>query len=243
MARRQHRRACRRRSPFELIAGGRSNLTFRATDAKGVALVVRRPPLGHVLASAHDMGREHRLISAVGTTNVPVPPALGLCTDESVNGAPFYVMGFVDGVVLDTPDKAEVMDRRDASGRRLPPDRRPRRSPRRRCRRRRARRPRPPRRVRRAAAQAVVDPVGQLEDARAAGDRRDRAAAARAHPRAAGHVDRPRRLPPRQLPRRTPPPARSTPCSTGSCARSVTRWPTSATSACTGPTTAGRPTG
>jgi aminoglycoside phosphotransferase (APT) family kinase protein len=96
---------------FELIAGGRSNLTFRVTDAKGVALVVRRPPLGHVLASAHDMGREHRLISAVGTTNVPVPPALGLCSDESVNGAPFYVMGFVDGVVLDTPDKAAVMDR------------------------------------------------------------------------------------------------------------------------------------
>ncbi len=96
---------------FELIAGGRSNLTFRATDAKGVALVVRRPPLGHVLASAHDMGREHRLISAVGTTDVPVPPALGLCTDESVNGAPFYVMGFVEGVVLDTPEKAEVMDR------------------------------------------------------------------------------------------------------------------------------------
>src|SRR4029077_2031916 len=96
---------------FELIAGGRSNLTFRVTDAKGVALVVRRPPLGHVLASAHDMGREHRLISAVGTTNVPAPPALGLCSDESVNGAPFYVMGFVDGVVLDTPDKAEVMDR------------------------------------------------------------------------------------------------------------------------------------
>jgi aminoglycoside phosphotransferase (APT) family kinase protein len=96
---------------FELIAGGRSNLTFRATDANGAALVVRRPPLGHVLASAHDMAREHRLISAVGTTNVPVPPALGLCTDESVNGAPFYVMGYVEGVVLDAPDKAAVMDR------------------------------------------------------------------------------------------------------------------------------------
>ena len=64
---------------------------------------MRRPPLGHVLATAHDMAREHRIIAAVGTTGVPVPPALGLCTDESVNGAPFYVMGFVDGVVLDTP--------------------------------------------------------------------------------------------------------------------------------------------
>src|SRR5437764_366347 len=86
---------------FELIAGGRSNLTFRATDANGVELVVRRPPLGHVLATAHDMAREHRLIAAVGRTDVPVPPALGLCEDESVNGAPFYVMGFVDGAACD----------------------------------------------------------------------------------------------------------------------------------------------
>jgi aminoglycoside phosphotransferase (APT) family kinase protein len=74
-------------------------------------LVVRRPPLGHVLATAHDMAREHRLISAVGKTDVPVPKALGLCTDESVNGAPFYVMAFVDGVVLDAPEKAGAMDR------------------------------------------------------------------------------------------------------------------------------------
>src|SRR5215204_6282311 len=94
---------------FELIAGGRSNLTFRATDAAGVELVVRRPPLGHVLATAHDMGREFRLISAVGTTDVPVPPALALCNDDSVNGAPFYVMGYVDGVVLDSPDRAEAV--------------------------------------------------------------------------------------------------------------------------------------
>jgi len=105
-------------APFEyqLIAGGRSNLTFRVTDAKGVALVLRRPPLGHVLASAHDMGREHRLISAVGTTNVPVPPALGLCTDESVNGAPFYVMGFVDGPILRS--KTEAEERFDEADRR-----------------------------------------------------------------------------------------------------------------------------
>src|SRR3954452_10411607 len=95
---------------FDLIAGGRSNLTFKVTDGAGNDFVLRRPPVSHVLASAHDMGREHRLISALGPTDVPVPPALGLCTDESVNGAPFYVMGFVDGVVLDTPEKAEVMD-------------------------------------------------------------------------------------------------------------------------------------
>ena len=85
---------------FELIAGGHSNLTFGVTDAAGGHYVLRRPPLGQVLATAHDMSREHRIISALGPTNVPVAPALGLCTDESVNGAPFYVMEFVDGHVL-----------------------------------------------------------------------------------------------------------------------------------------------
>jgi len=103
---------------FQLIAGGRSNLTFLVTDDNGIRYVLRRPPLGHVLATAHDMAREHRIISAVGQTNVPVPTTLGLCTDESVNGAPFYVMNFVDGVVLDNAEKAELLDkslRRSAS--------------------------------------------------------------------------------------------------------------------------------
>ena len=94
---------------FDLIEGGRSNLTYRVGDAAGHRYVLRRPPLGHVLATAHDMGREHRIISAVGSTGVPVPPTLGLCTDETVNGAPFYVMGFVDGVVLDHPDKGAAL--------------------------------------------------------------------------------------------------------------------------------------
>jgi aminoglycoside phosphotransferase (APT) family kinase protein len=100
------------RAPFtyDLIAGGRSNLTFRVTDANGTRYVLRRPPLGHVLATAHDMAREYKIIAAVGRTNVPVPPALGVCTDDSVNGAPFYVMGFVDGVVLDSADKAALLD-------------------------------------------------------------------------------------------------------------------------------------
>jgi aminoglycoside phosphotransferase (APT) family kinase protein len=55
------------------------------------------------------MAREHRIISAVGSTGVPVPRCLGLCTDEEVNGAPFYVMAFVDGVVLDSPEKGELL--------------------------------------------------------------------------------------------------------------------------------------
>ncbi len=94
---------------FELIAGGRSNLTFKVTGAGGTRFVLRRPPLGHVLATAHDMAREHRIIAAVSRTSVPVPPALGVCTDEAVNGAPFYVMGYVDGVVLDSPERAELL--------------------------------------------------------------------------------------------------------------------------------------
>jgi aminoglycoside phosphotransferase (APT) family kinase protein len=94
-------------APFrwDLIAGGRSNLTFCVTGADGTRFVLRRPPLGHVLATAHDMAREHRVITAVGRTDVPVPATLGLCTDVEVNGVPFYVMGFVDGVVLDSVEK------------------------------------------------------------------------------------------------------------------------------------------
>ncbi|MEU5916501.1 phosphotransferase family protein [Streptomyces sp. NPDC047141] len=79
-----------------LIEGGRSNLTYAVTDGAG-RWVVRRPPLGHVLATAHDMRREHRVISALHTTDVPVPGTVLLCEDESVLGAPFYVMEFVDG--------------------------------------------------------------------------------------------------------------------------------------------------
>ena len=95
---------------FDLIAGGRSNLTFRVTDARGSRYVLRRPPLGHVLATAHDMAREHRIIAAVGRTGVPVPRALGLCNYTDVNDAPFYVMSHVDGEVLDNADKAALLD-------------------------------------------------------------------------------------------------------------------------------------
>jgi aminoglycoside phosphotransferase (APT) family kinase protein len=88
---------------FEPITGGHSNLTFKVTDDAGRRLVLRRPPLGAVLATAHDMGREHRIIAALASTAVPVPPVVALCTDTSVNEAPFYVMDYVDGHVLDTP--------------------------------------------------------------------------------------------------------------------------------------------
>jgi aminoglycoside phosphotransferase (APT) family kinase protein len=85
---------------FERIAGGHSNLTYRVSDAAGRRWALRRPPLGKRLGSAHDMAREHKVVSALGPTDVPVAPVVGLCEDESVNGAPFYAMEFVEGPIL-----------------------------------------------------------------------------------------------------------------------------------------------
>jgi aminoglycoside phosphotransferase (APT) family kinase protein len=93
---------------FQRIGGGRSNLTFAVTGAGG-RFVLRRPPLHSVLATAHDMTREHRAISAVAGTGVPVPGVLGLCTDPAVNGTPFYVMTLVEGDVIDSVPAAEQL--------------------------------------------------------------------------------------------------------------------------------------
>jgi aminoglycoside phosphotransferase (APT) family kinase protein len=87
----------------EVIHGGKSNLTYRITD--GVHMwALRRPPLAHVLPTAHDMVREFRVISALAGSRVPVAEPVALCTDPVVLGAPFYLMEFVEGVVLDKPD-------------------------------------------------------------------------------------------------------------------------------------------
>jgi aminoglycoside phosphotransferase (APT) family kinase protein len=93
---------------FAVITGGHSNITYTVDDVAGHRYVLRRPPLGHVLATAHDMGREHRIISAVARTPVPVAPALAHCPDPEVNGAPFYVMGFVEGHVINSVADAEA---------------------------------------------------------------------------------------------------------------------------------------
>ena len=84
---------------FEPIPGGNSNLTYRVSGSGGAEFALRRPPVGNVLETAHDVAREFRIISALQGTGVPVPPSLGLCADPAVNGAPFYVMGFVPGLV------------------------------------------------------------------------------------------------------------------------------------------------
>jgi aminoglycoside phosphotransferase (APT) family kinase protein len=115
-----------------MIAGGRSNLTYRLdlggppdrdghggdgrdrdTDGEAAAartrLVLRRPPLGHVLPTAHDMGREYRVLSALADTAVPVPRPLAYCEDTSVIGSPFYLMEWVDGAVLRNRDDAAAI--------------------------------------------------------------------------------------------------------------------------------------
>ncbi|MGW0331938.1 phosphotransferase family protein [Streptomyces sp. NPDC003011] len=90
-----------------LIEGGRSNLTYAVSDGTA-QWVVRRPPLGHVLATAHDMKREHRVISALHPTDVPVPRPVLLCENPdngAVPGASFYVMEFVEGTPYRTADQ------------------------------------------------------------------------------------------------------------------------------------------
>ena len=93
---------------YEKIHGGLSNLTFLATDQSGARWVLRRPPLGERLGSAHDMGREVRVVTALADTAVPVPPVVGYCEDDSITGAPFYVMEFIEGPVLRGPDQAAL---------------------------------------------------------------------------------------------------------------------------------------
>jgi aminoglycoside phosphotransferase (APT) family kinase protein len=97
-----------------LITGGRSNLTYRL-DVGASRLVLRRPPLGHVLPTAHDMAREHRVLSALQGTGIPVPAPLALCLDTGVIGAPFYLMTFVDGVMLRTREDALRLTRDEAA--------------------------------------------------------------------------------------------------------------------------------
>ncbi|HEY3722377.1 MAG TPA: phosphotransferase family protein [Acidimicrobiia bacterium] len=97
----------------ELIAGGRSNLTYSISDGART-WVLRRPPLGHVLPTAHDMAREYRVMTALAGTGVPVPRTDALCEDLTVNDAPFYVMEKVDGVIYRDGAALSGLDRDQA---------------------------------------------------------------------------------------------------------------------------------
>lgn len=85
---------------FSRVGEGQSNLTFRVRDAAGRDLVLRRPPLGDVLESAHDMLREHHVMARLAAAGMPVPRPLALCDDPAVTGARFFVMEHVAGLAL-----------------------------------------------------------------------------------------------------------------------------------------------
>ncbi len=97
---------------FRLIGDGRSNLTY-LVEAGDRRFVLRRPPLGHVLPTAHDMLREHRVLAALAATDVPAPRPIALCDDPAVLGAPFYVMEWRPGVVISDALPAGFAERPD----------------------------------------------------------------------------------------------------------------------------------
>lgn len=96
---------------FSRIEGGLSNLTYDVCDRQGRRWVLRRPPLHGVIQSAHDMGREHRIMAALADSAVPVPPVVGHEPDPSVTGAEFYVMDHVPGPIYRSA--AQVEDETD----------------------------------------------------------------------------------------------------------------------------------
>jgi aminoglycoside phosphotransferase (APT) family kinase protein len=94
-----------------VVGHGRSNITYRLDSDDGRSWVLRRPPLSHVQATAHDMSREFRVISALHPTGFPTPKTYALCSDDSVLGAPFYIMEFVDGIIaVDATDVGRRFD-------------------------------------------------------------------------------------------------------------------------------------
>ncbi|WP_328346932.1 phosphotransferase family protein [Streptomyces violaceus] len=107
---------------FERIGLGQSNLTYLVQDQSGRRWVLRRPPLGHLLASAHDVAREARILVALGSTAVPTPRVLGLTDDPAVTDVPLLLMEFVDGEVVDSMSIARSLtsERRRAIGMSLP---------------------------------------------------------------------------------------------------------------------------
>lgn len=99
----------------ELFAGGRSNVTYRLVDGHGDSVVLRRPPLGHVLPSAHDMAREFRVLTGLNRMDFPAPIAYALCPDVTVVGSPFMVMSHVDGRVISDAAGAAMLSADEAS--------------------------------------------------------------------------------------------------------------------------------
>jgi len=98
-----------------LLAGGRSNVSYKLQEARGNQWVLRRPPLGHIMPTAHDMGREFRVLTGLNSVGYPTPRAIAHCEDESVIGAKFMLMDFVDGRVIDDASAAAKLSQAEAT--------------------------------------------------------------------------------------------------------------------------------
>lgn len=95
---------------LDRVGLGQSNLTYRVRDRAGRTWVLRRPPLGELLESAHDVVREARILTALSDSAVPVPRIHAVFEPDTVaRSAPAVLMSWVDGVVLDTPEVVEAM--------------------------------------------------------------------------------------------------------------------------------------
>jgi aminoglycoside phosphotransferase (APT) family kinase protein len=99
----------------QLLAGGRSNPTYEVTD-RTRSWVLRRPPFGSVLPTAHDMGREYRVLTALASSAVPVPAPVTMCADPDVIGAPFYVMEKIEGTTLQTVEDTAALTPQQRDG-------------------------------------------------------------------------------------------------------------------------------
>jgi len=102
--------------PLELLQfqGGASNLTYLVTDSAGTVYVLRKPPHGVKAASAHDMGREARVLSALSPVLPSAPNVIAYCEDTEVLGAPFYLMEYIEGHILSSSIPAELNGSEDA---------------------------------------------------------------------------------------------------------------------------------
>jgi aminoglycoside phosphotransferase (APT) family kinase protein len=95
---------------FTRTGRGQSNLTYLVSDAAGARWILRRPPVGSLLPSAHDVAREHRILRALEPTPVPTPSVYGFTERAWVTDVPLLLMEFVDGIVVDDMDAAERLD-------------------------------------------------------------------------------------------------------------------------------------
>ena len=97
---------------FEKFKVGRSNITFKIFDSKNT-YVLRRPPFGNKLESAHNMQREYKIITELSKNNLRVPNPIHLCADKIISQDDFYIMEYIDGETIADNSNAENYSKKD----------------------------------------------------------------------------------------------------------------------------------